>query len=118
MSAALSWPIVLQKLQTQPTVSVPEAGYALAELGRNASYKAAEEDKLGVPVLKVGGKKRVPSVPVLRKLGLESALPPPVLPPPPATPTVIPGSLPAKPANKPRRRRADDREAQSHTPAE
>jgi hypothetical protein len=68
---SLSWKDILQKLHTQPTVSVPEAGLALGDLSRNASYDAAKNDKLGVPVFDVGGKKRVPSVAVLRVLGLD-----------------------------------------------
>ena len=69
----LSWKVLLQKLRNQPTVSVPEAGLALAELSRNAAYSAANNGTLGVPVLEVAGKKRVPSVAVLQKLGLDGA---------------------------------------------
>jgi hypothetical protein len=68
---SLSWKDVLQRLRTQPTVSVPEAGAALGDLSRNAAYEAAKNGKLGVPVFDVGGKKRVPSVAVLRVLGLD-----------------------------------------------
>jgi hypothetical protein len=69
------WREVLQKLRTQPTVSVPEAGFALADMSRNASYEAAKDGKLSVPVLKVGGKLRVSSIGVLRELDLVDASP-------------------------------------------
>jgi hypothetical protein len=42
-------------------------------LSRNAAYSAANNGTLGVPVLEVAGKKRVPSVAVLQKLGLDGA---------------------------------------------
>jgi hypothetical protein len=61
---------ILAELRSKPTVSVPTAGKALADLNRNSSYDAASKGTLGVPVLKIGGKKRVPSIAVLRKLGL------------------------------------------------
>jgi len=69
-SGTPSWKVIFRKLQTQPTVSVPEAGFALAELHKNAAYKAAKNKELGVPVLEIGGKLRVPSIAVLRKLNL------------------------------------------------
>ena len=56
--------------QLQPTVDVPTAGLALGNLSRNSAYEAARTGKLGVPVLEVGGKKRVPSAAILRALGL------------------------------------------------
>ena len=40
----------LEKLRSGPSVSVPVAGRALGDLGMNASYAAAENKKLGVPV--------------------------------------------------------------------
>jgi hypothetical protein len=61
---------ILAELRAKPTVSVPTAGKALADLSKNASYDAAKNGKLGVPILEVGGKKRVPSIAVLRRLGL------------------------------------------------
>jgi hypothetical protein len=58
----LSWPDVLNELRTKPTVSVPVAGFALGGLSKNAAYGAVEDKKIGgVPVMKVGGKLRVPS---------------------------------------------------------
>jgi hypothetical protein len=69
--ADMSWKRLLQKLRAQPTVSVPEAGQALAGLSKNASYEAARRGDLGVPVLDVGGLKRVASIEILRKLGLD-----------------------------------------------
>jgi hypothetical protein len=67
----MNWKRLLQKLRAQPTVSVPEAGQALANLSKNASYAAAARGTLGVEVMDVGGLKRVPSIAVLRKLGLD-----------------------------------------------
>jgi hypothetical protein len=60
----------LAKLRQDPSVSIPVAGRALGNLGRNASYGAATDGKLGVPVFETGGRKRVPSIAVLRQLGL------------------------------------------------
>jgi hypothetical protein len=61
----------LQELKMNATVSVPTAGKVLGDLSRNASYEAARQGTLGVPVIAVGGKKRVPSIAVLRRLGLD-----------------------------------------------
>jgi hypothetical protein len=72
----LNWQDVLNQLRTNPTVSVPVAGFALAGLSKNAAYGAVEGEKDkkigGVPVMKVGGKLRVASIAVLRQLGIES----------------------------------------------
>jgi hypothetical protein len=40
------------------TLSVPEAG-AMANLGRNASYRAAKRGE--IPTIRLGGKRRVPT---------------------------------------------------------
>jgi hypothetical protein len=61
---------ILAELRSNLTVSVPTAGKALADLSKNTSYDAAIKGTLGVPVIEVGGKKRVSSIAVLRKLGL------------------------------------------------
>jgi hypothetical protein len=61
---------LIAELRSSPTVSVPTAGRALGDLSRNASYEAAKKGTLGVPVFEAGGKKRVPSIAVLRQLGL------------------------------------------------
>jgi hypothetical protein len=66
---------ILAELRSKPSVSVPKAGKALGDLSRNASYDAATKGKLGVPVFDVGGKKCVPSIAVLRKLGLADDAP-------------------------------------------
>jgi hypothetical protein len=66
----MSWKEILNELKSKPTVSVPTAGRALADLSKNGSYEAARRGALGVPVLEVGGKKRVASIAVLRALGL------------------------------------------------
>jgi len=60
----------LAKLRRAPSVSVPVAGRALGDLGMIASYGAADKGTLGVPVFDAGGRRRVPSIAVLRKLGL------------------------------------------------
>jgi hypothetical protein len=61
-----------QKLWTQLTVSVPEGGKAIADLSRNASYEAAKTGMIGpVPVIEVRGKKRLPTAPIRRTLGLD-----------------------------------------------
>jgi hypothetical protein len=62
---------ILAELRSKPTVSVPTAGKALGDLSKNASYDAAIKGTLGVPVIEAGGKKRVPSIAVLRKLGFD-----------------------------------------------
>jgi hypothetical protein len=64
------WKQILTKLKNEPTVSVPDAGRAFG-LSENAAYRAAKGDKLGVPVMTIGGRKRVTSISVLRKLGIE-----------------------------------------------
>ena len=51
-----TWKQILAKLKSEPTVSVPDAGKALADLSENAAYRAAKKNTLGVPVLEVGGK--------------------------------------------------------------
>lgn len=61
---------IVAELRSKPSVSVPVAGKALGNLSKNASYDAASKGTLGVPVIAVGGKKRVPSIAVLRALGL------------------------------------------------
>jgi hypothetical protein len=66
----MAWAKILAELKRKPTVSVPTAGAALGDLSRNGAYEAARNNTLGVPVMQVGGKKRVPSIAVLRKLGL------------------------------------------------
>jgi hypothetical protein len=66
---------ILAELRSKPTVSVPTAGKALGDLNRNSAYDAANKGRLGVPVIEVGGKKRVPSIAVLRKLGLADEAP-------------------------------------------
>jgi hypothetical protein len=66
---------IIAELRSKPSVSVPIAGKALGDLSKNASYDAANKGTLDVPVLKVGGKLRVPSIAVLRKLGLAEETP-------------------------------------------
>jgi hypothetical protein len=51
----------------KPTASVPDAGRAVFDIGRNASYDAA---KRGAFPLIDGPKKRVPTVWIRRKLGI------------------------------------------------
>ena len=66
----MTWREILKELRSNATVSVPTAGHALAGLTPKAAYAVAQRGALGVPVLSVGGKKRVPSMAVLKKLGL------------------------------------------------
>jgi hypothetical protein len=61
---------ILAELRSKPSVSVPVAGKALADLSKNGSYRAAAEGKFPVPIFEVGGRKRVASATVLRLLGL------------------------------------------------
>jgi hypothetical protein len=61
---------IIAELRANPTVSVPVAGKALGDLSRNVAYAAAKRGELGVPTIRVGGKIRVPSVAVLRAIGL------------------------------------------------
>jgi hypothetical protein len=65
----------LAKLRAHPSVAIPVAGRALANLGINASYGAAQDGKLGVPVFETGGRKRVPSIAVLKRLGIDTDQP-------------------------------------------
>lgn len=66
-----SWEDVIAELRSKPTCSIPLAGLVLGELSPNASYEAAAAGMLGVPIMEIGGKKkRIPSIAVLRKLGL------------------------------------------------
>jgi hypothetical protein len=62
---------ILNELRTKPTTSVPNTGKVLGDIGPNPSYEAAKNGTLGVPTFWVGGKLRVASIDVLRKLGLE-----------------------------------------------
>ena len=65
----MSWAEILAELRSKPTVSVPTAGKALGDLNKNSSYEAAKTGNIGgVPVMEVGGKKRVASIHVLRAL--------------------------------------------------
>lgn len=68
---AMSIKEILEELRSKPSVSVPTAGAVLAGLSKNASYIAAREGRLGVPVYEVGGRRRVPSIAILRQLGLD-----------------------------------------------
>ncbi|HEX9070986.1 MAG TPA: hypothetical protein VF852_03440 [Pseudolabrys sp.] len=63
---------ILRQIMTQLTVSVPVAGKALGNLCENSSYAAARSGQIGsCPVVDVGGKKRVPTAPIRRVLGLK-----------------------------------------------
>lgn len=48
------------------TVSIPLYGRLVLEIGENSAYAAAERGE--IPVIKVGGKKRVPVRAALREL--------------------------------------------------
>lgn len=50
------------------------AGKAIFDSGRNAAYEAAKSGTIaGIPVIKVGKKLQVPTAPIRKLLGLESA---------------------------------------------
>ena len=58
----------LDELLTRPTISVPEAGRAVGNLGRNGSYEAARRGD--IPVIQIGRRKRVPTSWLRDTLGL------------------------------------------------
>jgi excisionase family DNA binding protein len=58
------------KVPDVPTISVPEAGKLLG-LGRDASYKAAAANE--IPTLLFGRRRRVPTAPLRRMLGLDAS---------------------------------------------
>jgi hypothetical protein len=64
---------ILRQIMTQLTVSVPVGGKALGNLCENAAYKAAKDagEIAGCPVIVAGGKKRMPTAPIRRALGLD-----------------------------------------------
>jgi len=73
----VKWEDVMAELRSKPTCSIPLAGFVMGVLSKNASYEDAAAGMLGVPILEIGGKKkRVPSIAVLRKLGLAAEDPP------------------------------------------
>lgn len=59
--------LVIPDPREQPTVSVTVAGRLLG-LGRSAAYEAANRGD--IPTLRIGRRMVVPTVPVLRMLGL------------------------------------------------
>lgn len=59
----------LKKMLTQPTNSVPNAGKAVANLSRNASYAAAARGD--IPTIKIGRKLAVPTVWIKSQLMLD-----------------------------------------------
>jgi hypothetical protein len=67
---------VIAELRTKPSVSLPVAGKALADLSRNGSYRVAARGEFPIPVYEIGGKKRCASAPILRLLGLADDLQP------------------------------------------
>jgi hypothetical protein len=64
---------ILRQIMTQLTVSVPVGGKALGDLCENASYGEAKKTGqiAGCPVIDVGGKRRMPTAPIRRVLGLK-----------------------------------------------
>lgn len=57
----------LDNWRARATLSVPEAGRAAFELGRNASYAAAARGE--IPTIRLGSKIRVPVIQLRRLLG-------------------------------------------------
>lgn len=74
----MTWAEILAELKSTPTVDIPTAGSALAGLSRSGSYIVAAQGRFPVPVIEVGGRKRVASMAVLRELGLAESGPQPV----------------------------------------
>lgn len=65
----------LEEAHALPAVlDVPTAGRILG-LGRAASYELARRGDFPTPVLRLGRQLRVPTVPLLRALGIETLLP-------------------------------------------
>jgi hypothetical protein len=62
--------VIMEKLRSQPSVSIPEAAFVLSESDETAAYDAARSGTLGVPTYESGGKIRARSLDVLRVLGL------------------------------------------------
>lgn len=60
----------IQELLRQPTVSVPDAGRVLG-IGRNAAYDAVKRGE--IDLLAFGKRRVVPTAPLRRKLGIETA---------------------------------------------
>jgi hypothetical protein len=67
---------IIVELRARPSQTVPFAGMALGELQRGASYQAAKDNTLGVEVYWSGGKLRVTSVAIARRLGVEDKVTP------------------------------------------
>ena len=53
------------------TLSIPDAGKIYYDLGKNASYRAA--DRGDIPTIRIGRKRRVPVVQMERKMVGEDA---------------------------------------------
>lgn len=62
--------MTLDEALSQATISIPDAGAVFFGLARNGSYEAVKRGD--IPVVVVGGKKRVPVAPVAEKLGLRT----------------------------------------------
>jgi hypothetical protein len=60
----------IQELLRKPTVSVPDAGRVLG-IGRNAAYDAVKRGE--IDSLAFGKRRVVPTAPLRRKLGIETA---------------------------------------------
>lgn len=63
---------ILKAIMTELTVSIPVAGRALGDLCENTAYGEARKTGqiAGCPVIDVAGKRRVPTAPIRRRLGL------------------------------------------------
>jgi hypothetical protein len=61
----------VMSVQEAKTLSVPQAGRDFFDLGKNASYEAAKRGE--IPVIKIGGRLRVPVIALERML--EAAFP-------------------------------------------
>jgi hypothetical protein len=61
---------VIPSTEESPTVSVVEAGRAMG-IGRGASYRMLKEGQFPLPVIRAGGKARIPTAALRRILELD-----------------------------------------------
>ncbi|NTI41586.1 DNA-binding protein [Rhizobium rhizogenes] len=64
--------MTLEEALNEATISVPDAGRLFFGLARNAAYAAAKCGE--IETIQIGGRLRVPVVPLADKLGLRSAI--------------------------------------------
>ena len=103
---------IIAECRARASQTVPFAGMALGDLKRGASYTAAKNGVLGVPVFWSGGKLRTASIDILKRLGVEPEAPAKINQPAETTPVsavaapavqlaVAPKPAPTKPRKPP-----------------